>query len=215
MKRQTIIILGICIISLLATCISYFYLPEQIPIHFDIDFQPDRYTNKEWIFLIGSSPLLCYLSGKFLKRIEPMKTDLRKNIYVYDILISILSLLFLGMNWVTIYFSFEEHIKNTERFQIFPFFFGLCLILLGNYLPIVRKNYFLGIRTPFTLQGEISWKKTNRLGGYLFVTLGLLLCLGGILGNKQIYIATFVWFLLGVLLLFIYSYFIYCKYDKK
>lgn len=50
---------------------------------------------------------------------------------------------------------------------------GGFLMLIGNYLGKVRSNFILGIRTPWTLSSELAWKKTHRLGGRLFVLLGL------------------------------------------
>lgn len=213
MKRQTKIILGICILSWIATCISYFYLPKQIPLHFDMNFEPDGYGKKEWIFLIGAAPFLCQCLGKILQRLDPNKLELKKHTYAYDIVMSILSVLFLGVNWIIIYFAWTETTGRIEKFNVFPILFGVCFILIGNYLPIIKHNYFLGIKTPWTLAGKMSWKKTHRLGGYLFVLCGFLLSFGGILGSKLIYMTAFFSLLGVVLFLTLYSYLIYCKYD--
>jgi len=51
---------------------------------------------------------------------------------------------------------------------------GLMFIVIGNYLGKTRSNWFVGIRTPWTLSSERSWDRTHRLGGYLFVAAGLI-----------------------------------------
>ncbi len=60
---------------------------------------------------------------------------------------------------------------------------GLLFVLLGNYLGKVRSNFFFGIRTPWTLSSEVSWNKTHRLGGRLFVAFGFVMLLTAWIGN--------------------------------
>lgn len=56
-------------------------------------------------------------------------------------------------------------------------FVGLVFVLIGNYLPKVKQNYYLGIKLPWTLADEENWNKTHRLGGRVWVTGGLLIML--------------------------------------
>jgi immunity protein, SdpI family len=51
---------------------------------------------------------------------------------------------------------------------------GLALVVMGNYLPKVKSNWFVGVRTPWTLSSEASWRQTHRLAGWLFTLGGLL-----------------------------------------
>jgi uncharacterized membrane protein len=50
---------------------------------------------------------------------------------------------------------------------------GLMFIVLGNYMGKVRKNFFIGIRTPWTLASDEVWSRTHRLGGKVFVLTGI------------------------------------------
>jgi uncharacterized membrane protein len=61
------------------------------------------------------------------------------------------------------------------------------LAVLGNYLGKVRKNYFVGIRTPRTLANDEVWARTHRLGARLFSLGGLLILVGALLG-KGVYV---------------------------
>jgi len=58
---------------------------------------------------------------------------------------------------------------------------GLLFVFLGNLLPKVPNNYFVGIRTPWTLSSDEIWQRTHRLGGWCFVIAGLLFALRGLL----------------------------------
>jgi uncharacterized membrane protein len=52
---------------------------------------------------------------------------------------------------------------------------GLLLMVIGNYLGKVQPNWFLGVRTPWTLASEQVWRKTNRTAGWLFVLAGMVI----------------------------------------
>jgi uncharacterized membrane protein len=58
---------------------------------------------------------------------------------------------------------------------------GALFIVIGNYLPKARSNYMMGIRTPWTLTSDLSWDRTHRAGGRLFVIEGLAIILLGLL----------------------------------
>ena len=59
---------------------------------------------------------------------------------------------------------------------------GALFVVIGNYLPKVRPNYLVGIRTPWTLTSDVSWTRTHRIGGRLFVIEGILMILLGLVG---------------------------------
>jgi uncharacterized membrane protein len=54
---------------------------------------------------------------------------------------------------------------------------GALFAMLGNYFQTVRPNYFIGIRTPWTLENEQVWKNTHRLGGRLWIVGGFLIAI--------------------------------------
>jgi uncharacterized membrane protein len=55
---------------------------------------------------------------------------------------------------------------------------GVMFMVIGNYLGKTRKNFFLGIRTPWTLASDEVWGRTHRLAGRLFIVLGLIMLSG-------------------------------------
>jgi len=90
-----------------------------------------------------------------------------------------------------------------------PVLIGVLFLLVGNLMPRMRPNWFMGIRTPWTLSSESVWRKTHRLGGYCFMAMGLLMILSGFLGTG----ATFP-YVVGVVVVFgfapvVYSYFVW------
>ena len=60
---------------------------------------------------------------------------------------------------------------------------GVTFVVIGNLIPRARPNWFVGIRTPWTLSSDRVWEKTHRIGGYAFVVMGILVALGGLFGT--------------------------------
>ncbi len=93
---------------------------------------------------------------------------------------------------------------------------GLLFIFLGNMLPKVPKNFFIGIRTPWTIANDTVWEKTHRLGGWLYVIGGLILILKGIvLPRAALFQAATAFLALGCLLYpVVYSFILFKKVAK-
>ena len=90
--------------------------------------------------------------------------------------------------------------------RIMLFAIGILFIVIGNYLPKVRPNYLMGIRTPWTLSSDLSWVRTHRIGGRLFVFEGLVLVLLGIAGIVPVAFVAVILVGLVVLLLVVVAY---------
>jgi uncharacterized membrane protein len=95
---------------------------------------------------------------------------------------------------------------NLDIARVLPLVMGGLFIVLGNYMGKIRSNFMMGIRTPWTLSSDLSWDKTHRLGGKLFVVVGILMLISIALPTEW-----WIWIMMGALLpmvlfLFIYSY---------
>ena len=99
---------------------------------------------------------------------------------------------------------------NLDISRFIPIVMGGLFIVMGNYMGKIRSNFMMGIRTPWTLSSDLSWNKTHRLGGKLFVVVGVLMLISSIaLPNTW-----WIWIMMGALfpmifILFIYSYVIW------
>jgi uncharacterized membrane protein len=115
------------------------------------------------------------------------------------------------------YMTVVEYVSAQQgKFQVgmFGFGFGLLFILLGNYLPKLPRNFFFGIRSPWTLASETVWKRTHILSGWLFVAAG---CLMAGLSFTSIPFHILLLALILPLALFsavIYPYYLYRKIQK-
>ncbi len=89
---------------------------------------------------------------------------------------------------------------------------GLLYLILGNYFKTVKANYFIGIRTPWTLENETVWKRTHKLGGKMWFVGGITVIIFSLILDSQINFTLFL-VITGIISIIpiIYSYIIYKK----
>lgn len=186
----------------------YDSLPQNVPIHWNVKGEIDGWMSKPWgVFLIPLVTLGVAMLFPILSSIDPRKGNyelFRKS----WIMIQVTILLFFAY----MYFSSLLVVLHPE-YEIFPFVMtgiGVLFMLIGNYLGKVRQNYFVGIKTPWTLANEDVWNKTHRLGGWCFVIAGIALILNGIV-QWHIVVVSVTAFSLAVAFPLIYSYLIFPK----
>lgn len=87
---------------------------------------------------------------------------------------------------------------------------GLLYVILGNYMKTIKTNYFIGIRTPWTLENDIVWKKTHKLAGkYWFIGGLLVILLGFILEPKPNMVSFIIITTIITIIPVVYSYVIF------
>jgi uncharacterized membrane protein len=115
------------------------------------------------------------------------------------------------MAGVTILVLLEASGRNVHLNEMIFGAVGLLFIVLGNYLGKVRKNFFIGIRTPWTLASDEVWNRTHRLGGWIFVLIGFFMFLNAFVRFGEEWL---VWsIVLLALIPVVYSYVLYRKLE--
>lgn len=160
----------LCLCSMIPGAILYSRIPDKIPTHFNISGQPDRYSSKAFavfglpLILTALELLICIIT-KQDERTE--KAGKLGTIYRFipgtvGFIVECLMLLYA-----------LEKLNNVIAVT------GCCMavifIVIGNYLPKVRQNSFIGIKTKRTLSSEIVWHKTHRLAGFALTICGIAL----------------------------------------
>ncbi len=207
---------------------AYQALPEgRIPLHWNVHNDPDRWgTRTEALWSLAIIPVVTVfmtLLLAVLPSLDPRKTNLEKSSKVYAIswvsTAALLAICHVGIGLMTINGATGG---ETDKAFVVPFVriviaaTGLLFILLGNYLPKTRPNWFLGIRTPWTLSSDDTWEKTHRLGGRLFL-------LSGIIGLITAFTLNGIWLALAmplvlmpsVLICVVYSYLVWRRASDK
>ncbi|MEH7362307.1 MULTISPECIES: SdpI family protein [Priestia] len=201
--------LGITLLTLVAWIIALPHLPATMPIHWGANGEADGFATKinAMILTVGIMVLIYFVIA-FVPRIDPRKENYKYFSKTYNILLNAVLLLFFFVNMSTILQGLGY---NVPMSYIAPIMAGLVFIIIGNYLQRVRSNYFMGIRTPWTLSNENVWKKTHRLSGKLFFIGGLLILISAFLPDG--YKSVIMWgsIVLCVAVPYLYSYLAYKK----
>jgi uncharacterized membrane protein len=162
---------------------AWFYpqLPDPVPTHWNAAGAVDDWTAKPWgvlIFPVVTVGLLALLL--VLPAISPRGFRLDSARRVYDIVIFIV-VAFMAVVQV---YSYRSAISGgSELVVAVPLMVGLLFMALGNYLGKFPKNFFVGIRTPWTLASDVVWARTHRLAGWLFILAGLAIVVGAFFGS--------------------------------
>ncbi|MGG0510562.1 SdpI family protein [Priestia megaterium] len=201
--------LSITVLTLVAWLIALPHLPATMPIHWGANGEADGFATKinAMILTVGIMVLIYFIIA-FVPRIDPRKENYKYFSKTYNIVLNAVLLLFFFVNMSTILQGLGY---NVPMSYIAPIMAGLVFIIIGNYLQRVRSNYFMGIRTPWTLSNETVWKKTHRLSGKLFFIGGLLILISAFLPDG--YKSVIMWgsIVLCVAVPYLYSYLAYKK----
>lgn len=187
----------------------YPHLPNLVPTHWDTAGKINGYTPKPWgVFISPLTMLGVWVVLLVLPRISPRGYRLDQFRGVYGTI----QLAILGVSLVisvaTLSAAAGRHVDIARLTSIAV---GLLLIILGNYMGKIRKNFFIGIRTPWTLASDEVWSRTHRFGGWLFVIAGLCFIIESLLNlNTMVSLVTL---LTAAILSVIYSYVIYKRLE--
>jgi uncharacterized membrane protein len=210
MNRRPFLVYSAAILGAMAILSAWAWgqLPDgaSIPIHWGIDGQPNGFAPKEIgllmlpVVVVGIAVLLTVIP-----RIEPRRANLERSGKAYGATwIGVVTLL--GAIHVLIVAVALGARLDVGRLVLIAV--GALFVLVGNYLPTIRPNYLMGIRTPWTLTSDLSWVRTHRVGGRLFVIEGLAFVLLGLLGVTPLVLAVAVIGAVAVMVgvLLVYSY---------
>ncbi|MGI9953521.1 SdpI family protein [Moorellaceae bacterium AZ2] len=162
----------ILLLMLVAALAVYPYLPERVPIHWNAAGQVDNYSSRAFgAFMLPLMTAGLYILMLVLPLVDPRRENYPKFLGAYRI-IRLGLVLFMAVLYSLVLIASLGYAVPMDR--VMPALIGLLFILIGNYLPRVRHNYFVGIRTPWTLANEEVWRKSHRFGGMAFVLAGII-----------------------------------------
>lgn len=156
--------------SLLLAAVLYPKLPAQIPTHWDLDGTV-TYGGRHMIFLTAGTGLPMALLFDILPKIDPRRQNYQKFGSYYDAFCVLIQLFMLVMNAVMITEALQPGTLSVPMVVMLGI--GLLFLFIGNTMPKFKSNFYMGIKTPWTISSEEVWRKTHRLGGKCFFLAGL------------------------------------------
>jgi uncharacterized membrane protein len=179
-----IIALVILLASVAAPVWVYPSLPDRIPTHWNIKGEVDGYGGKWTLFMFPIMMVPMLVLFYFLPALSPKQFEVDAfrptYLYIMDLVLG----LFAFMQGILLYTVYQG-VQGNHSFDIGRGFFAgifLFFALMGNVLGKVRKNFYIGIRVPWTLASDRVWNDTHRLGAWVMVGAGAIGFLMTILG---------------------------------
>lgn len=189
---------------------AYSRLPEKVASHWNAQGQVDAYSSKSsGAFTMPIIILVVYLLLLVLPKIDP-KRKVAGIIGIFNLFITVFLLFMIYIYNLTIAYNIKGEFDFLKA--MLPAL-GIFFYFIGWMLPQAKPNWFIGIRTPWTLSSDKVWEKSHELGGKLFKASGILILLGFLFPRHAIYFV-FVPVIASALYTTIYSYFEYNK-EKK
>ena len=208
-KLANLISLALIAVGIIVSAFAYPGLSAQVPTHWNAAGEVDGWSPRHIAVLIGpGTAALGWLVFWLIPRISPrgFRTDEFNHILS---LIQVATVVFaLGIGGLIL---LAGHGQPVAIERIVPVACGLLFMLLGNYMGKMRKNFFVGIRTPWTLASDEVWARTHRLGGYLFVAAGLVMIVSPFAGLGPLVIAVAI--VLAALVPIAYSFIAYQRLE--
>jgi len=208
MKKIEIVISGLVLLLFVAGIYFYPQMPERMASHWNVKGEVDGYLSKFWgLFLMPLLSIGILLLYLIIPKVDPLKKNIEKFRKYFDGFIILLLLFFFYLYVLTIFWNLGLRFDMGQA--IIPavgILFYYCGILIEN----AKRNWFIGIRTPWTLSNERVWEKTHKIGGKLFKISGVITLIG-ILFQKYALFFILLPILSSTIYTVIYSYVEYQK----
>lgn len=189
---------------------SYFYLPDIIPVHWNLDGEVNRFASKNFSsFIFPLIILASYLLFPLLPKIDPRKSNYKDFEVAWEGLQTVLILFLAAFYFITLFITF----RPDYGFLMGPLMMaaiGLMFVLMGPLIKDVQPNFFIGFRAPWTLEDPVVWKKVHHLSSKLMIVSGVLFVLVAALPQAILPLLILAILLLTVVPL-VYSYWLYKK----
>lgn len=207
-RTTTIIVLILIAAATIAGLVLWNQFPDPMASHWNVNDQVDGYMPKFWgVFMMPLFNLGLFLLFLVIPSIDPLKANIAKfrgvfNVFIAFIIGYMTYVHALTLLWNLGYTGFG--IGNAMLPAI-----GLLFIVVGFLIRKSKRNWFIGIRTPWTLSSDRVWDETHRIGGILFMISGLAAVVGGFFGGMVAFWSLLIPVLVSVLFLVVYSFVLY------
>lgn len=207
-KTTSIVVLVLIAIALVAGAWFWNQLPEQMASHWNASDQVDGYMSKFWgVFMMPVVTLGMFVLFLLLPNIDPLKANIAQFRGAFNLFIVLITAFMLYVHGLTLTWNLGN--QNFRMSAAMLPFLGILFMFIGYMLKQAKRNFFIGIRTPWTLSSDTVWDKTHQLGSVLFMLSGALAFVGSFLNGELAFWLFFIPLMGSTLFLVIYSYVLY------
>jgi len=205
-SKTELLMLAIILLPALYLAFVWNALPEEVPMHFNAKGEADRYGSKdELIGVLFLLNLPLYFIMRYAPQLDPKKKINEKQLFGLRL---VLHLFISAIALFIIYSTQQGALANPFGIVSLG---GLLFAALGFFFRSIKPNYFIGIRTPWTLENETVWTKTHKVSGPVWIAGGIFMAISPLFAKEaSIYIILGVTFGLALFSM-VYSYVTYRK----
>ncbi len=211
-KYAWMVMIVLILVSLAVSLFLSNRLPDTMVSHWNAQGQADGYSSKlSALFLFPGMQIIFAILLSVVPSMDPLKKNISTFRNQYNVFLVCFTAFFTYLHIITLVFNLGIKIEFIS--WMLP---GMALFFyaVGELVKVAKPNYFIGIRTPWTLSNSVVWDDTHRVGGYLFKMCGLFCLIGAFFPTAA------MWFVLVPALasafgLFVYSYVRFTQIEKK
>ena len=176
MKKTSIIVLAIILFSFFIGIYFYSKMPDIMASHWNAQGEVDGYMTKFWaLFLMPLISFGLFFLFLIIPKIDPLKENIAKFRKYFDTFVVLIISFLFYIYLLTIFWNLGSKFSmNLWLLPAVAVLFYYCGILIKN----AKRNWFIGIRTPWTLSSDKVWEKTHQLGSRLFKILAFIILIG-------------------------------------
>lgn len=211
-NKSRIVLLSILALAFAVGAGLYSTMPEKVAVHWNIAGKADGFAGKPFgIFLLPVLMVFICAVFELIIRIDPLKSNIESFKKHYEMFVIYSMCFMLYIYGLTLMYN-KGYVFNMATFMIPPF--SALFFIIGNVIENSRRNWFVGIRTPWTLSSDDVWARTHKLGSKLYKISSGITLLGMIFQTAAVYFMV-VPVLASSIYLLIFSYLIYNRRVKE
>ena len=210
MRKVTLFVVAVAAVMLAAGLFFAPQLPEQMPSHWNAAGQVDGYMPKDWhVYGFPIATLLLGLLLVYLPEIDPLKKNVKKFREEYDLFTAFFTAFLAFLYGVTLAWGLGYEFPM--NLAVLPAIAGL-LYVSAELMEKSQRNWFIGVKTPWTLSSDRVWRKTHDLAAKMFK--GFAFAFLALLFYPQAMLAVMLVLLSGIAIIIVYSYLAYKEEQK-
>lgn len=212
-RLTTIIVLVLIVGAILAGALLWNQLPDPMASHWNVNDEVDGYMSRFWgVFLMPLVTFGLFLLFLLIPNIDPLKANIAEFRGTFNLFIAFIIGFLMYVHALTLRWNLGYTDLGIGKAMLPAL--GLLFFIIGSMLRKAKRNWFIGIRTPWTLSSDTVWDRTHQIGGLLFMATGVLAVIGGFFGGSVAFWSLMIPVLGTTIFLVVYSYVLYQREVK-
>jgi len=212
-RLTTIIVLVLIIGATIAGVLLWNQLPDQMASHWDVNDQVNGYMSKFWgVYMMPLITIVLFLLFLLIPNIDPLKANIAEFRGTFNLFIAFIIGFMVYIHALTLRWNLGYTNLGIGKAMLPAM--GILFFIIGSMLRKAKRNWFIGIRTPWTLSSDNVWDKTHQLGATLFMISGAIAVVGGFFGGVVAFWSIMIPVLGTTIFLVVYSYVLYQRETK-